>query len=165
MPKISLGAGFNYLRGGLGASVGKPLSYSIGGGRTLNVINPDTNLFWNTKVLDVKLQLSKSVFIITPYLGIGASYAWSEAGYEAEAPVTVSGGSLSDAQAYLADNGVKGMNIGADKISSTINMNGFSIRAFGGLSVNLVMFKLDLTGMYNFRDRNYGFSFGARFQL
>jgi hypothetical protein len=165
LPKISLGAGFTCLKGGLETSVGGVQSYDIGGGKTLNVNSPDVHLFWNTKALDFKVQLSKPFFIITPYLGIGASCAWSEAGYEAEAPVTVSGGSLSDAYSYLSARGISGMNIGANKLSSTLETSGFSVRAFGGLSVNFAAFKLDLTGMYNFRDSNYGVSFGARFQL
>jgi hypothetical protein len=159
LPKISVGLGFNYLKGGLETSVEKTMNYSFDTG-SLSVANPEVNLFWETKVLDFKVQLSKSIFIITPYLGLGASYGWSEAGYEAEAPITASTGSLSDAQAYL-DN----TTIGDNKISSTIKVNGFSARLFGGLSVNLMVFKLDLTGLYNFRDSNYGLSFGARFQL
>jgi hypothetical protein len=162
LPKISLGVGFNYLKGGLEASVGGARTYGFDGGGVVTMGSPDVNLFWNTKALDFKVQLSKSFFIITPYLGLGASYAWSEAGYEAEAPVTVTGG---DPHAYLAANGLEGMDISNNKISSTIKASGFSARAFGGLSVNLALFKLDLTGLYNFRDSNYGFSLGARFQL
>jgi hypothetical protein len=120
----------------------------------------DVNLFWNTKAIDLKVQLSKSIFIITPYLGLGASYAWSEAGYE-----TSLSGSLDAAKTYLAANGLGDMDIDGNKLSSTIKVNGFSLRTFGGMSVNLAVFKLDLTGMYNFLDSNYGLSFGARFQL
>jgi hypothetical protein len=160
LPGISVGLGFNYLKGGLEASVGDKQIYNIGGTQTIEIDKPNVNLFWSTKVLDFKVQLSKSIVIITPYLGVGVSYAWSEAGYEAEAPVTVPGGALSDAQAYI-----DGMNIDGNKLSSTIKVDGLSVRAFGGLSVNLVVFKLDLTGLYNFRDSNYGASFGARFQL
>jgi hypothetical protein len=156
LPKISVGVGFNYLKGGLEAS-GRPMKYSFGGGGTLDIANSDVNLFWTTKTLDFKLQLSKSFFIITPYAGVGASYGWSEAGYEAKAAIT---GNLSNAQAYLDDTTIDG-----NKISSTVKANGFSARVFGGLSVNLAVFKLDLTGLYNFRDSNYGLSFGARFQL
>jgi hypothetical protein len=158
LPKISVGLGFNYLNGGLEKSVGRTMTYSFGSA-ILVVDKPKVNLFWSTKALDFKLQLSKTFFIITPYLGLGASYAWSEAGYEAKAAIT-STGSLSDAQAYLDDTSIDG-----NKISSTMKVSGFSARAFGGLSVNLTLFKLDLTGMYNFRDGNYGLSFGARFQL
>jgi hypothetical protein len=159
LPKISVGLGFNYLKGGLEASAGKQMEYGFTGG-SLTAANPNVNLYWETKVLDFKLQLSKSIFIITPYLGLGMSYGWSEAGYEAKAPVTLNSGLLSDAQAYL-----DGMDIEGNKISSSFKVKGFSARAFGGLSFNLAVLKLDLTGMYNFLDSNYGLSFGARFQL
>jgi hypothetical protein len=161
LPAISVGVGFNYLKGGLEASVGQQMEYSFDGS-ILRVTNPDVNLFWSTKVLDFKIQLSKPILIVTPYLGLGLSHAWSEAGYEAEAPITVvsGGGSLGGAQDYL-----DGTTIDGNKISSAIKVKGFSARVFGGLSVNFTVFKLDLTGMFNFRDSNYGASLGARFQL
>jgi hypothetical protein len=161
LPKISVGVGFTYLEGGLETSVGENRSYDINSS-TLTIAKPDVNLFWSTKALDFKVQLSKSFFIITPYLGLGASYAWSKAGYEAEAAISTSGGLLADAQAAAQKLGV---DIDGNKLSSTIEVDGFSFRTFGGLSVNLMVFKLDLTGMYNFLDGNYGLSLGARFQL
>jgi hypothetical protein len=162
LPKISIGAGVNYLKGGLETSVGQEMTYNFTGGN-IKIDKPDVNLFWNTLALDFKVQVSKSFFIITPYIGLGASYAWSEAGYEAKAPITTTGG--GNVQDYLDANGLGDMDIGDNKISSTIEVKGFSARAFGGLSVNLLVFKLDLTGLYNFRDSNYGVSLGTRFQL
>ncbi|MDR1862692.1 MAG: hypothetical protein LBQ67_02105 [Treponema sp.] len=163
LPKISLGVGFNYLKGGLEASVGQDVTYNIGGTNTIAIHRPDVNLFWNTLALDFKVQVSKSLLIVTPYIGLGASYAWSEAGYEAKAQTPINqGGNVQD---YLTANGLGDMDITGNKISSTIKVNGFSARAFGGLSLNLAILKLDLTGLYNFRDSNYGFSFGVRFQL
>jgi hypothetical protein len=158
LPAISLGAGFTYLGGGLEASVGDSKIYYING-NPITIDKPDVNLFWSTKALDFKVQVSKSFFIITPYLGLGASYAWSEAGYEAEAPIS----GLTPAGKTAAKE--LGVDLDETKLSSTIEANGFSFRTFGGLSVNLLVFKLDLTGMYNFLDSNYGLSFGARFQL
>jgi hypothetical protein len=158
LPAISVGMGFNYLSGGLEAPVGTQQSYNVGGGN-VEIGQSDVNLFWNTKAIDLKVQLSKSIFIITPYLGLGASYAWSEAGYEAKASLS----GLSDADKAAAKD--LGVDIDGSKLSSTIKVNGFSLRTFGGMSVNLAVFKLDLTGMYNFLDSNYGLSFGARFQL
>jgi hypothetical protein len=131
------------------------MTYDFGLSNSITVQKPDVNLFWKTFALDFKIQLSKSILIVTPYLGLGATYAWSEAGYEAKAPVS---GNTNLAQ-------VGGMDITDNKISSTIEVNGFSARAFGGLSFNIMVLKLDLTGLYNFRDSNYGASLGARFQL
>ncbi|MDR1566052.1 MAG: hypothetical protein LBS48_02065 [Treponema sp.] len=110
--------------------------------------------------------MSKNILIITPYAGIGASYAWSKAGYEVNADVGYNGG--IDAVAvkdYLDRAGLENMDISSSGISTILKDKRFGLRAFGGLSLNLTVFKLDITGMYNFLDKNYGGSAGFRFQL
>ena len=51
-----------------------------GGTYTFTFQNPTFNFFWNTNVIDAKVQVSKNLFIITPYIGLGASYGISNAG-------------------------------------------------------------------------------------
>jgi hypothetical protein len=161
MPVISVGVGLNYLSGGIGTKVGGAQSYTFdNGAKTLNINAPEVDLMWKTLALDFKVQASKTFFILTPYLGLGATYAWSEAGYEAKGTIT---GDLSDAK---ADSTFKDIDFnGTKKMSSITEESGFGIRAFGGLSLKLAVIKLDLTGLYNFMDGNYGASFGVRFQL
>jgi hypothetical protein len=57
------------------------------------------------------------------------------------------------------------MDFGGKELSSEIGNNSFNVRAFGGISFDLVFIRLDLTGMYNFLDKNYGGSLGVRLQL
>jgi hypothetical protein len=165
LPKISIGVGLNYLKGGIGTKVGNDITYDFGPD-SMTIHSPDVDLMWNTVALDFKVQVSKSFLIVTPYLGLGAGYAWSEAGYEINSNITYSAGkSAEDVKNYLAASGLQGMDFDGNKISSIAEVSGFSVRAFGGLSLNFTVFKLDLTGLYNFRDSNYGASLGARFQL
>ncbi len=49
--------------------------------------------------------------------------------------------------------------------SSEAEFSGWSFRVFGGMSINLALFKIDVTGMYNFIDKNYGISLGTRLQI
>jgi len=155
LPTISVGIGFNHLRGGIGGNIGTPLEITHNGGSI--TINPtEVNLNWSTRSLDFRVQASRSFFIITPYLGIGASYAWSTAGYEVSANITgdLAGINLVD-HVDATDTG----------ISSSISNNAFGLRLFGGLSINMAVVRLDFTGLYSLLDNNFGASIGFRFQL
>lgn len=167
LPTISIGVGVNYLKGGVGGKVGSDQTISYGA-ESFTLSKPDINLKWDTLSLDFKAQISKSFLIITPYLGIGASYAWSHAGYSVDATVTDGGGGTVDIPAinsYLSSLGLDGVDVDSSGISSIIKNSAFNLRAFGGFSLNLMVFRLDFTGLYSFRDNNYGASFGFRFQL
>ena len=159
LPKISIGVGFNYLSGGVG---GKGETRTIAfGSDSITLDKPDVNLEWDTYSIDFKAQISKAFLIITPYLGIAGNYAWSSAGYSVDAGVSWTG----DIKEYLKQNGLADMDLSSTGVSSTIKNSAFNARAFGGFSVNLMVFKLDFTGLYSFRDSNYGASLGARFQM
>ena len=161
LPKISVGVGLNYLSGGVGGKVGNSQTINYDS-KSITLEKPDVNLKWDTLSLDLKVQISKSFFIITPYLGLGGSYAWSKAGYSVDATVT---GDINDIKSYLSSIGLDSMDVSSAGISSTVKNTDFGFRAFGGFSLNLVVFRFDLTGLYSFLDQNYGASFGFRFQL
>ena len=179
LPKLSVGVGFNYLRGGLGAKVGSSdqnIDYpGLSGTNTIIIERPDINLKWESKSIDFKVQISKSLLIITPYVGVGGTYAWSNAGYAVDSRIThkSAGGSttslttadIDEINNYLAQAGLDGVDIDESGLSSIIENKDFSLRAFGGLSLNLAIIKIDLTGLYNFRDQNYGASVGLRLQI
>jgi hypothetical protein len=42
---------------------------------------------------------------------------------------------------------------------------GWSYRLYGGFSLNLPLFRIEFTGLYNFRDQKYGGTIGARVQI
>jgi len=171
-PKISMGIGFNHLNGGIGTKVGetRELTYQENGPHSIALESPEVNLGWKTFSLDFKLQVSKSLIIITPYLGLGWSYAWSRAGYSVDAKVTHDSQPLEQSdidtiKAYLRSAGLEDISIDSSGISSIVRNRDFSLRTFGGFSINLAAFKVDFTGLYSFRDKNLGASLGVRFQL
>ena len=168
LPRISVAVGFNYMRGSIGGRGGSSQMFAFAdpddpnNELSITLNSPNVNLNWSTRSLDFRVQVSQSFIIVTPYLGLGASYAWSRAGYEVRANVT---GDIDRVDDFLRAQGLDGMNVRDAGISSNISNNAFGLRVFGGASLNLAMIRLDITGLYSFLDGNYGASLGIRFQL
>jgi opacity protein-like surface antigen len=172
--KLSVGAGFNYLKGGMSMPVPgtSDISFNVpdgAGNLTLIVPKPELGLNWETKTLDFKAQTSFKLLVITPYIGIGASHAWSSAGYGITSKVKVTdenGDEVpldSDTKKKIEAFGIDGVN---ERGFSQVNeLTGWSFRTFGGFSINLPFVKFDITGMYDFLSECYGFTFGARLQF
>jgi len=168
--KVSLGAGFNYLKGGISMPVpgASDLSFNIPGTGTLNIPKPELGLDWETKSLDFKAQASFKILIITPYIGLGATHAWSKAGYgiTSDINVTDSSGnpiSLDSVVNKIEEFGISGIN--SRGFSHYDEVTGWSFRTFGGFSINIPFVSFDLTGMYDFISKCYGATFGVRLQI
>ena len=171
LPNLSLGVGLNYLGGSFtGSKSSLDLPLKPGVTDKLTLANLDLALRWETLSLDFKAQVSKSFLILTPYIGLGASHAWSRAGYTLEADLRYNGNPVDQAgktaiNAGLNSAGLAGIEFTGKGFSTILEETGWSLRAFGGLSVNLALFRLDLTGLFNFFDGNYGVTLGGRFQI
>ena len=170
LPKISIGVGLNYLEGGVQDSVGISQRFYYGNGRSFVIESPDVKLEWDTFSLDFKAQISKSLLIITPYIGAGGTYSWSNAGYSVNTRISCAAGpitqqEINEIKEYLKLAGLEDIDLSETKMSSSVDDNALNFRLFGGFSVNLLLFRIDLTGLYNFLDGNYGASLGLRFQL
>jgi len=175
LPNVSVGVGVNYLAGGIGAKMGAAQSILLDYGPIHYVIDltqPNVNLKWNTTTLELKAQVSKTFTVITPYLGLGGNYAFTNAGYSVDADVTLNGTPVTQAGINAINNtlillGLEPMNIDLNgkSISSMKKNNAFNVRAFGGFSLNLAAFRLDLTGLFSILDQNFGATLGLRFQL
>ncbi|MDR1399916.1 MAG: hypothetical protein LBJ41_08345 [Treponema sp.] len=168
LPNISVGFGVNYLSGGIGdIAIGQNMSFSFGQNNTLELSQPKLGLSWETTALDFTLQASKSLLIITPYIGVGVSSAKSKAGYGVTTKMKYNSNDVNadSLEKELADAGLD-IDVGTDGFESIIEKRGVvSVRAFGGLSFNIAVIRIDLTGMFNFTDQNWGVSLGTRFQL
>ena len=188
MPKLSVGGGFNYLKGGVSATAdgGQDYTFTYNPGtgdetHTISVTDPEVGLEWKTTVIDLKAQASWKFLIFTPYVGLGLSHGWSSAGYFIDSDVTYDGNELTDAQLaalladlreyndYLEQSGQGGFdipNVSSTGIDSSVDVTGFAMRTFGGLSITPFPFvRFDLTGLYNFFDGAYGGSLGIRIQF
>jgi hypothetical protein len=173
LPAVSVGVGYNYLKGNI--SLTAPIDnmnftfpdQAGGTSHTLAISTPELGLLWESSMMEVKAQISKSFFIVTPYLGIGFGHSWAKAGYEIESNVTLDGNSINDAADAILDQlGDLGIaNITNNGFSSMFEKNGWTGRLFGGLSLNIAVIRLDFTAMYSFFDKKWGGTIGLRFQL
>ena len=156
--KVSVGGGFNFLKGGIG--IGMEEAFEIEGiditGKT------SAGIMWETLVFEAKAHVSFPLFIITPYAGLGVSYGWSKAGFNVRGDIEV--GDLGDLQEYL-DNAGLIPDVSSTGVRAYQEFSGFNFRIYGGFSLNLFVIRLDLTGMYNLMDGSLGASVGVRFQL
>ena len=152
---ISAGVGVNHLRGGVGINFTDGVNFE---GVSVTT-NASAGLFWETTMIEAKAQVSFPLFIITPYVGIGAGYSWSKVGFEVKGDVTAEGelAGLIEEAGLLPSIG--------DSIRAYEEVNGWNFRLYGGLSLNLFIIRFDVTGMYNLSDGSLGASVGIRLQL
>jgi hypothetical protein len=169
LPNVSIGLGVNYLKGGISASVGDELSFSFNDGtdHTLKLAKPAVSVSWETVTLEAKAQVSKSFLIVTPYIGAGASYAvLSKVSYGVKTDLTYDDDSIDNAAITEITEATGIQNIDGNGFSSSYtHKDSWGVRVFGGLSFNLAIIKLDITGMFNILDQNYGATMGVRVQL
>jgi hypothetical protein len=172
IPAISVGLGYTYMRGNVtvpnvvnGASIGNVIVNGTGG-HTLSFTNPSVNFFWNTNVIDAKVQVSKNLFIITPYLGLGASYGISNTSAGIESQLQVDGSNATQSQ-IDSINSTYGTNYSSSNqfLGVSAGANGFSTRVFGGLSLNLFIFKLGVGMEYEFLSGSMAGMINARLQF
>jgi len=170
IPKLSIGLGFNYMEGGITAPLPLDLSYTFkdtnNNNYTLTSLDKaNIGLEWRTVNVEFKAQASFPFKFITPYAGAGVSYAWSRAGYKVTAKLLVDNNSISEDIKKILMEQLKVTNV-SDKGFETIkNINHIGARAFGGLSINIAFFRIDITGMYEFIGGHLGGTLGMRFQL
>ena len=182
MPDLSIGAGYTYLDGAVYLAdvaggdqvinlVGAPAPTSY----DLKVTDPDVTFNWQANVIDLKVQASKKLVIITPYLGAGVSWGSSKAGGGLSSDVKYSedGGAYTDLTPPDIDVIIAAMEAAGltpPELTSTSvevgsqKVDGWAMRAFGGLGFNLWILKLDLSGMYNFTSGSYGVALNTRIQ-
>jgi hypothetical protein len=152
-PGISIGLGYNYLRGSMTSETsGGDFTYT---GGTLTADPGELKLFWDMHGIEAKLQVSKKLLCFTPYLGAAATFYWANAGYELNANLT------STLPSNLSDITVteKGFS------SLRSNKTGMSARTFGGVSINIFVFRVDAAAMYDFFSKTYGLNLGLRIQV
>jgi hypothetical protein len=163
MPELIVGAGYTYLKGRVAMDDAVNNTVNVGG----MVVGGSSDLAfeWQASVIDLKAQISKGLFILTPYLGVGASLAIAEAGGGLDGTVTVDGGAPSQADIDAIE-AFTGEDFDPDEgFFVTSSENGWSFRVYGGASVNLWILKADLTLMYNLVSGSFGGSIGARLQM
>jgi len=171
--RLSVGLGVNYLQGGINTSIsGENLSFKFTDTNddeyTLFPGDVNMGLEWKTVSAELKAHVSFPFKIVTPYAGVGISYARSEAGLKFKSDISIKDNSdvdvdLKDVEEILKGYGLSG--ITAQGFESMNKLNGFNTRIYGGTSFNMIVIRLDLTAMYEIIGNNLGATIGLRFQL
>jgi hypothetical protein len=166
-PTISVGIGLTYTNATLTTSIGDDSTFDLGSiGYTgdLTMTAPKVDFAMKNTTLDLKVQVSKKLFIITPYLGLGFSYGWSTVDLGASTTVTYNGPTqLQDVLDKILS--AYGLPISGTGFDKSIKYNGLGLRGFGGLSLNIFVVRLDVTGLYDVLNQNWGASLGIRVQI
>jgi len=133
LPNISLGLGVSHIEGELTYNFNLEDLADLGTWISIN--DQELESTFRTTVYELKGQVSKKFFIVTPYAGAGVYKAVSSSTWE-----------LAGEQSSRSD-------------------DLFGARVFGGTSFNIAVIRIDLTGMYNFTTENWGANLGLRFQM
>jgi hypothetical protein len=159
LPALSIGAGYTYLDGSVAMAASGFASTITFPEGDMDLGDPNVQFAWKTHTLDFKVQASKGFFIITPYLGAGYSYGWSQAGGGVKADISYTGTSELELESTY------GIEIDEQGFLVYSDATGGSLRAFGGLSFNLFILKLDVNGQYNFNTESFGGGVNVRVQI
>lgn len=181
VPALSVGGGYTFFRGGVGIPGLLDSGIDLGTTDTgypaldselqkLSFSNPELFFNWESHVIDLKLQLSKNLFIITPYIGLGGSYGISKAGGGVKSDVLYNSAPITDSQIQniydaFAAAGMSAPDLSDQGLIVASSANGFAFRVYGGTSINIFFIKVDASVMYNFTSKSLGAQVGLRFQL
>ncbi len=179
VPLISVGGGVNYMEGGIGLTglLGSPQQIEIDLSPFPNVLlemdDPSFNFTWSAFTIDLKAQVSKNLWIVTPYAGFGASLGSTTVGGGLSAPnFTIDGNEANPAEIEQLLQDLEDANFevpeetfSAEGFNLQAVTDGWSFRAYGGLSLNLFFIRTDITAMYDIASGALGGSVNLRFQI
>jgi hypothetical protein len=179
IPELSVGGGYNYLRANFGFAgiLGENLNIQSFDDprpdvtKTYNVTmeDPSVNFQWSANVIDLKAQVSKKLLLFRPYAGFGASVGFGSAGSGFESELQgITETEINEINAWAAEEDMEAPLPELSDSSFYVNASmgsGWAFRAFGGMSIELLILKIDITGMYDFLGNNFGVTLGTRIQL
>ena len=160
-PKISVGGGYQFARQNIGVSFAKDFTLDSGfedaDGNTYTTdakIDTAFNMKVDTHTFFGQVQVSKTLLIVTPYLGLKALFTKSDCSYNWKYETYAAGTKIAD----LSDS--------ADiAYKHTFSEVGIQTQVFGGLSLNFALFQTSLNAAYNFSTQMFTGSLGMNLKL
>ena len=138
MPGISLGIGYYHTSGAISYMFNPAQLATVEIPAGYGVDDQELKIDFATNVIEAKAQVSKNLIFVTPYLGAAVSMAMTESTYKL---------------------------INETNNVSTKNKPTTGVRVYGGTSFNVMILKIDVSGMYNVLSKNWGANLGLRVQL
>jgi len=160
LPDVSVGGGINYLKYGVGVTLGQAQTFSNPYSSAILTIGaPRIALDLDALDFEVKGQISKTIlYLLTPYVGATLGFGSAKAKAGIKANIDSSDNNLSQWEQFVGP-------LSAVGFSKTGESAIFGLKVYGGASLNILIIKLDLQGMYNVFDGSIGGSVGLRAQL
>lgn len=160
-PKVSIGAGYQFVRQNIGISFSKGFTIQSGfqdeDGTPISgnaKIDSGFNLKIDTHTFFGQIQVSKTFLIVTPYLGLKALFTTASCGYDWKY------------ESYLENTKINALSDKASKnYIRTYSEVGIQTQIFGGVSLNLAFFQTCLNAAYNFSSQMFTGSLGVNFKL
>lgn len=168
MPNLSIGASYNYQKGmvtapsGFGAQVFTVPTDQ--GTRTITASDPALALGWSSNVFDFTAQVSKLLLFVVPYAGVGYTVGASKVtGGVSSTMSTNYPTGIAGLNSFFAANG--GPTISDQGFTYTADANSPVFRAYGGLSIRIIVLDIDAQVMYVPTTKALGASATLRVQL
>ena len=174
MPAISVGVGYTYLKGSVGMTgivpsttidVSQAMNYAgYPGTHTLTASSPALTFDWQSSVIEAKVQLSKQILFLIPNIGLSAAYGISSAGGGISSTLSYAGpNSLATVQQVFAQYGYPVPSDTGIAVNSAVT--GWSVRAFGGVDLALLILHVDVSANYNLLTGSLGGGVNLRIQI
>jgi hypothetical protein len=181
LPDVSIGVGYNYLKGNIAISGIMGGDQDIAdvetgtGTVTLRLQDPDVYLNWEASTIDLKVQVSKTLLVFTPFVGVGAAYGESTSGGGLKTNVLVNwpgpgftpitDDQIKQIKDYYELIGEPVPDLSASGLIVNSDAKGWAYRVFGGISLNVFLLRINLNGMYNITTGAVGASINGAIQF
>lgn len=176
IPALCVGTGLTYQQGSIDIPgiLGENITIAEVGPYSLEMEDPSLNFSWKTFVVDLKAQASWDLFLITPYIGTGASYGiYAEAGGGIKTQILngatgepITQDEIDQILDWFEQMGMDPPDITDTQILVTSETPpAWAYRVYGGVSLNFFVLRLDATIMYNIISGGFGGSINARIQF
>jgi hypothetical protein len=162
LPTISVGGGLSLMRAMVQAdqlAQDVVVTTSALPGRELTLTAPTLIMELGAYNVEAKIQISKNIlWLFTPYLGASVAYGKGTAQASLESTIADSSGDLS----YWKNHG---LNIDPRGIHRQGEFGSLALKAYGGMSLDVLILKVDAQAMYDILSEAMGASIGVRLQL
>ena len=148
MPGLSVGAGYALSKGSVGVSG----SASNNNSSVKQSVDADVSVAYVTQTMYLQAQLSKKLFIVTPFVGARALLAWTDNAYYWNV-------------AYKASYGEYSLPASKGAYETLSSGTYFIPQLYLGTSINFFFFQTTLSATYDVRDSLFSGALSARFKL
>lgn len=156
LPDISISAGLNYLKTNIRTKLDSASYANAIAIEGVTIGTPDLGFSMESTSVDFKAQISKSLLILRPFGGVGASYGKSTVSADLYSEIT-------GADIVTLENA--GFEVEDTKVYYESEYTGWTTRAFAGVGLQVFMLKVNAQLSYSPETEAIGASINGRIQF